>query len=41
MMTAENHDYAPSYYHRALQQNQPVAILVVAYNRPEYFKKSD
>ncbi|MDQ0883805.1 hypothetical protein QFZ73_004816 [Peribacillus sp. V2I11] len=38
-MTMENYDYDPSYYHRSLQQNQPVAILVVAYNRPEYFKE--
>lgn len=36
-MTTENYDYDSSYYHIALRQSQPVAILVVAYNRPEYF----
>ena len=31
--------YDPAYYRISLKQNQPVGILVVAYNRPNYFQK--
>ncbi|MED4753942.1 glycosyltransferase [Brevibacillus choshinensis] len=38
-MTAAINEYDSSYYQVALRQNQAVAILVVAYNRPEYLKE--